>query len=1092
MADLTLRLVKGTPLTNAEVDANFSNLNEAITVGGEPMGHVDKTQSTLSFDAGTRTITIAPVSGSFTVWVKGTKFVFTTAQSVVIPDTTGLHYVFFNTSGVLSTHMTFFDWPNEAPTAYVAWNSATASASFFADERHGVTLDWQTHEYLHRTRGAAFASGFSISNYTVVGTGSSDADAQFDLSGGTFFDEDLQVDVVNTNSPTPNTWEQDLAGPAQIPVFYRSGTGWVRDNPTNFVLKAGVATPRYNTESGGVWGLTDVPNNNYSNVWILATNNLTYPVIAVMGQYADNSATNVENREWSQLNLAGFPAVEFRPLYKIVFQCGTGYANTIKARFTKVFDIRNVVSASPAATIGSTHGALAGLGADDHLQYLHITEVRSPSQAVKNSLLPAQTGNSGKFLTTDGENPSWATMTAPNNGTLTLAVSGPGLSGSASFTADQAGNSTFTVTSNASSANVVDTLVVRDGSGNFAANVITANSFSGSASGLTGLKTINGSSILGTGNIQIDGGVVSFNTRTGEITLTSGDVTSALGYTPVSQSGSYADPAWITSVSWGKISSTPTTLAGYGITDAQALDADLTAIAALTGTSGLLRKDAANSWSLDTTGYLTANQSITLSGDATGTGTTAISVVLANSGVTAGTYRSVTVDGKGRVTAGTNPTTLSGYGITDAQATLVSGTNIKTINNSSILGSGNLTVSTAEATTTTLGTTYSSHNLGGQSTALGYNSAATNASTTVGNGASADQLSIAIGTSSTAANTRSVAIGNSSDGQFDSVAVGWDSTAYSNSVAIGSGVQATIANTVALGSGQNNVTPFAPATAGFFVTTVRSQSGGQTATGTLKFDNTTKEIFYDTAAGGVVIQSSDNTVTVTNPSPGVWDLSTAPPPPRWFSYTAYSDSGQSPPTTFDLPAVWSTTYSGPQAFLFLAGLPDAGAPTSLRPEWFNLGSTSQGGTAYLAGNGVWNVLSDPEPYNNSTAYGFAVCFAIAPAEDSATNYSLPGNNFQGTSIFSASPLYGGFSISGTPLAGYCVAIIDSSVDLTSSVVVPAGATLEGAFFENGFLKRTTLFIKYTGSAVLNIQNNSISLYSLPSGYSAAIWFWYVY
>ena len=38
------------------------------------------------------------------------------------------------------------------------------------------------------------------------------------------------------------------------------------------------------------------------------------------------------------------------------------------------------------------------------------------------------------------------------------------------------------------------------------------------------------------------------------------------------------------------------------------------------------------------------------------------------SGITAGTYRSVTVDAAGRVTKGTNPTTLSGYGITDAAA----------------------------------------------------------------------------------------------------------------------------------------------------------------------------------------------------------------------------------------------------------------------------------------------------------------------------------------------------------------------------------------------------------------------------------------
>ena len=38
------------------------------------------------------------------------------------------------------------------------------------------------------------------------------------------------------------------------------------------------------------------------------------------------------------------------------------------------------------------------------------------------------------------------------------------------------------------------------------------------------------------------------------------------------------------------------------------------------------------------------------------------------SGVTAGTYKSVTVDANGHVTAGTNPTTLAGYGITDAAA----------------------------------------------------------------------------------------------------------------------------------------------------------------------------------------------------------------------------------------------------------------------------------------------------------------------------------------------------------------------------------------------------------------------------------------
>ena len=117
---------------------------------------------------------------------------------------------------------------------------------------------------------------------------------------------------------------------------------------------------------------------------------------------------------------------------------------------------------------------------------------------------------------------------------------------------------------------------------------------------------------------------------------------------------------------WSNITGTPTTLAGYGITDAQPLDTDLTKIASLAGTSGLLRKTATDTWSLDTSSFLTGNQSITLSGDATGSGATSISVTLANSGVTAGNYTKVAVDSKGRVTSGSNPNTLSGYGITDA------------------------------------------------------------------------------------------------------------------------------------------------------------------------------------------------------------------------------------------------------------------------------------------------------------------------------------------------------------------------------------------------------------------------------------------
>lgn len=104
------------------------------------------------------------------------------------------------------------------------------------------------------------------------------------------------------------------------------------------------------------------------------------------------------------------------------------------------------------------------------------------------------------------------------------------------------------------------------------------------------------------------------------------------------------------------------------------LGGDLTGSVSINGSANatLTATIAANSVALgtDTTGNyvgtITAGTGIATSGASIGEGI-AHSISLASGVATIGTYKSVTVDTYGRVTAGTNPTTLAGYGITDAQ-----------------------------------------------------------------------------------------------------------------------------------------------------------------------------------------------------------------------------------------------------------------------------------------------------------------------------------------------------------------------------------------------------------------------------------------
>jgi hypothetical protein len=191
-------------------------------------------------------------------------------------------------------------------------------------------------------------------------------------------------------------------------------------------------------------------------------------------------------------------------------------------------------------------------------------------------------------------------------------------------------------------------------------------SYYNNAANLTG--TIP-STVLGNSSYYIGTTSIALNRASASQTLigVSIDGNAATVTNGVYTSGTYSNPSWITGLAWSKISSTPTTLAGYGITDAAS---------------------SAGTFYIGTTsiGINRASASQTLTG---------VSIDGNAATVTNGVYSSGSYSNPSWITGlawskiSSTPTTLAGYGITDALDT----------SSTAQTKSGNLTVSSLISTT---------------------------------------------------------------------------------------------------------------------------------------------------------------------------------------------------------------------------------------------------------------------------------------------------------------------------------------------------------------------------------------------------------
>jgi len=180
----------------------------------------------------------------FDIYQKGKIFRFNGDKTVIIPDSEGLHFIFFDGANLQSTQAFSLDIiQNLVFVSTVYWDATNNEVILLGEERHGMDMDGATHAYLHATNGTRYLSGLLMS-FDDAGDGSDDAHAQVAYNDGDILDEDLLHQIVNNAAPSEN-FEQILTPIANIPVYYRDGVGgdWRKTTANTFPLKMGASRP---------------------------------------------------------------------------------------------------------------------------------------------------------------------------------------------------------------------------------------------------------------------------------------------------------------------------------------------------------------------------------------------------------------------------------------------------------------------------------------------------------------------------------------------------------------------------------------------------------------------------------------------------------------------------------------------------------------------------------------------------------------------------------------------------------------------------------------------------------------------------------
>jgi len=230
------------------------------------------------------------------------------AENINLDTDEGLHYIYYDGDTLSQSTTWSMDFILKyALVAIIYWDATNTQQIYLGSEyKHTAKMGSKTHQYLHETRGFALETGGGLTDITVNQAGNTLSDAQFGCEATIAYDEDAEFTF--------------------------------NDPDRKFGVIQG--ENQYNTK---------------------------------------NKARDGAEVEISSIILDGIPTAEIKFLGTIIYQTSDAYGgtNTTKSRTVSTnsgddyIDLRDegIFRGGISGTI-TDHGALSGLGDDDHIQYL--------------------------------------------------------------------------------------------------------------------------------------------------------------------------------------------------------------------------------------------------------------------------------------------------------------------------------------------------------------------------------------------------------------------------------------------------------------------------------------------------------------------------------------------------------------------------------------------------------------------------------------------------------------------------------------------------------------------------------------------------